>query len=273
MKKEVIIIMGSKNETARNKYLGMENVNNKGYPMKIIGYNNSNDITVEFLEPYKYIVKSRVDRFKNGYIHNPYAPWICDFGIVGTKYPTHTVDGKLYLKEYLTWTNMIKRCYDEEHRYRNPSYYDCECCHEWQYYENFYEWMHSQENYDKLIDINDMALDKDILYKGNRLYAPDRCCLVTQNINNIMLKSNAIRGKCPIGVFYNKVNDKYIAQCGGKENGVYLGSYNTELEAFMVYKKYKEKTIKELAQKEFDLNHITKQCYEALMNYIVEITD
>lgn len=267
--------MNNKKRTndSRKKYLGTKNINNQGYEMQIIEYNKYNDIIVEFQQPYKYKVKSRTDRFLSGEIQNPYAPSICGFGIVGTKYPTHTKDGKKYLREYLIWTNMIKRCYDEEHRYKNPSYYDCKCCEEWRYYEKFYEWLHSQENYTILDSINDLAIDKDILLKGNREYRPDRCCLVTQKINNLLLKSNSVRGDCPIGVFYHKQNNKYVAQCGGKKNNVYLGSYNTKEEAFKVYKKYKEKLLKKIATEEYEKHYITEQCYNSLMAYRVEITD
>lgn len=251
----------------------MERINNRGWKMKIVDYIDAKNVVVEFEEPYVYRTTTRTNRFLSGNVKNPYAPTICNFGIVGNKYPTHTDDGVHYLPEYLIWTNMIKRCYDEEHRYKNPAYYDCECCSEWQYYEKFYEWLHAQENYEILTAIGDIAIDKDILQKGNREYAPNKCCLVPQRINNIMLKSDAIRGDCVIGVHYHNVNGTYIAQCGGHENAVYLGSYQTEMEAFSAYKQYKEAEIKELAHKEFLSGHITKKCYEALMRYEVEITD
>ena len=265
--------MGSKKENAKIKYLGMDGVNNKGFPMKIVEYNNSKDITVEFLGPYKYVTKSRLDRFKSGYIHNPYAPWLFDVGIVGKKYPTHDSKGIKYTKEYLTWTNMIRRCYDESVRYKNLTYYDCMCCEQWMYYENFYEWMHSQENFDLLLSIDDMSIDKDIILKGNKMYNPDNCCLVPQRVNNLLLKSNNIRGQWPIGVHYLRKNNKFVAQCGGQDNHNYLGLYSTPEEAFYVYKDFKEKQIKEIAEEEYSKGTIIKRCYDALMSYEVEITD
>lgn len=241
--------------------------------MELVEYNGYDNVLVRFMPPYECYRKTKLDHFKKGDIVNPYAPTICGVGIVGNKYPTHLNNGKTYRREYLIWTNMIKRCYDEDHRYKNIKYSDCECVPEWKYYEVFYEWLHSQENYEILDQINDIAIDKDILRKGNRVYGPDKCCLVPQHINNIMLKSDAIRGDLPIGVHYHKVNQKYIAQCGGKKEYVYLGSFSTVEEAFNVYKEYKEKKIKTIAQEEYDQNHITRQCYEALVNYKVEITD
>ena len=53
----------------------------------------------------------------------------------------------------------------------------------------------------------------------------------------------------------------------------YLGTYDTIEEAFNVYKNAKEDIIKQVAQKEFNDGNITKRCYQAMMNYEVEITD
>jgi hypothetical protein len=53
----------------------------------------------------------------------------------------------------------------------------------------------------------------------------------------------------------------------------YIGTYPTPEKAFYAYKQYKEKLIKQVAQIEFDNGNITKECYEAMMNYEVEITD
>jgi hypothetical protein len=52
-----------------------------------------------------------------------------------------------------------------------------------------------------------------------------------------------------------------------------LGVYQTINEAFHAYKRYKEYLIKSVAQIEYNKGNITKKCYEAMMNYEVEITD
>jgi len=41
----------------------------------------------------------------------------------------------------------------------------------------------------------------------------------------------------------------------------------------MAYKEYKEKLIKQFAVKNYNLGYITKECYDAMMMYEVEITD
>lgn len=39
-----------------------------------------------------------------------------------------------------------------------------------------------------------MALDKDILNKGNKVYCPENCIFVPRRINNLFTKSNRVRG-------------------------------------------------------------------------------
>ena len=54
----------------------------------------------------------------------------------------------------------------------------------------------------------------------------------------------------------------------------YYCYYPTPEDAFYLgYKPYKEKYIQKVAQEEYELGNITKVCYEAMMNYQVEITD
>lgn len=97
--------------------------------------------------------------------------------------------------------------------------------------------------------------------------------MVPYNVNNLFCKANKIRGQLPIGV--RKRKNKFIASCTNpfSHNVEYIDSYNTKEEAFQAYKKYKEDFIKQVAQIEFDKGNITKECYNAMINYEVEITD
>lgn len=191
-------------------------------------------------------------------------------GIVGTKYLTK-INYK-HLKEYDAWTNMLKRCFSEKFKSQRPTYKDTTCCNEWLLYENFYEWLHSQENFDKWLN-GSFTLEKDIIVKGNKVYSPETCCLVPQNVNKLFTKRDATRGDLLIGV--SKRKDKFITKCCNPITNKrdFLGAYDTQEEAFNVYKIYKEKIIKQIAQEEYDKGNITKKCYEAMMKYEVEITD
>ena len=48
---------------------------------------------------------------------------------------------------------------------------------------------------------------------------------------------------------------------------------NSPEEAFLLYKKEKENYIKQIANEQYNIGNITKRCYDAMINYEVEITD
>lgn len=250
--------------------LGLEKFNSQGCLMKIIKYDGRHDVVVEFQDEYKTHIHSDFGNFEDGSIKNPYMPTVCNIGIVGNKYTT-SVNGKL-VKEYITWVSMLRRCYDL--KYKTRTYDGATCCEEWLLYENFYEWLHNQENFNKWLSEDRSAIDKDILVKGNKCYSPDTCCLVPSNVNGLFIKRDLKRGKLPIGVIYYKPSNKYRAQCDDNTGkNIHLKYCNTIEEAFKVYKNYKENLIKQVAQEEIKKGTISKRCYDAMMNYEVEITD
>lgn len=251
--------------------LGEEHVSNQGCLMKIIKYNNANNIVVEFQDKYKAKVFSAYKEFSKGNIKNPYHPSVCGVGMIGIKYPAK-VNG-CNTREYNTWQNMIHRCYDKKIENRQPTYKDINCCDEWLLFENFYEWLHEQDNFDKWLSGERWAIDKDILFKRNKIYSPDTCCLIPQNVNCLFTKRENYRGNLPIGV--TEKDGGYQVRCMNPFTNKfeYLGFYTTPEKAFLVYKIYKEKIIKQVAEFEYSKGNITEQCYQAMMNYEVEITD
>ena len=58
-------------EKQRKERLGVEKLNNSGYLMRCVEYNNAGYIIVEFQDDYHAKVKSRWDIFISGYIKNP----------------------------------------------------------------------------------------------------------------------------------------------------------------------------------------------------------
>lgn len=239
--------------------------------MKIIEYNSAIDIIVEFQDKFKGRVHTTYRNFINLEIKNPYCPSVFGVGITGSKYPTK-INGK-HMAEYIAWHNIVSRSYNEKDKRKNPTYKDATCCKEWLNYENFYEWLHSQENFEKWLNGDKWAVDKDILNKRNKIYSPENCCLVPQNVNGLFVKNNISRNNLPIGVTKNGTG--FQAHCSNPFTHKYekLGTYRTITEAFLVYKKRKEEIIKQVAQIELNNKNITRQCYESMMSYEVEITD
>ena len=247
--------------------------NNDGYKMKIINYDTYKRVTVEFLDDRHYKTTTSYGDIIRGNVKNLEAPTVYGVGIIGNKYPSR--DGNKMKKEYTLWINMLKRCYDTIDDVRNRNYFKCNVCDEWKYYPNFYEWVHNQENFEKWLN-GDFAIDKDIIKKHNKIYSPDTCCLVPRNINILFVKNEANRGDTPIGVTYHKRDHVYEAHCGNPyeyKKSVYLGRSSSPTEAFNIYKKYKELLIKKIAKEEYNKGNIIQKCYEAMINYKVEITD
>lgn len=256
----------------RDDRLNEENYNNQGCKMKIVKYNNANEIIVEFDNNPNQQIKTCYTHFKKGNVSNPFIPSVYNVGITGIEAPC--MNGNIKLKEYTTWIRMIERCYKEIKKPGDESYEDCWVCDEFLYYPNFYNWITQQDNYEVWKTTYNFALDKDILFKGNKIYAPDKCCLVPNKINNLIKNSKSRRGKYLIGVTKDNKGD-FISQCwnGLINKNIHLGRFDTEYDAYLAYKKYKEKLIKETAEIEYNNGIITKACRDALFNYEVEPTD
>ena len=251
--------------------IGEQKKNNYGNLMTIVEYNGVRDIIVEFENGCK--VKAQYNQFKKGNIKNPYNKTLYNIGYIGEG-SYNTKFGSKHTIQYDCWKNMMNRCYDEKSLKNNPTYKDCKVCEEWHNFQNFAKWF--DENYYE-INSQTMHLDKDILQKGNKIYSPETCVFVPQRINKLFTKSNATRGDLPIGVIYRKDKNKntFQSQCSIYDKDKYkpkhLGYYNTPEEAFYKYKEFKENYIKEVAEEYKDV--IPVKLYEAMINYVVEITD
>lgn len=253
--------------------VGEENYNNFGSKMIIVEYRNAHNIDVYFPE-YNWVFKGAgYNKFKKGNVKCPYEKRCYDVGYLG--------EGKYKVKEngkttkcYRAWHGMLMRCYDSKYHKKYPTYKDCESSKEFHNFQNFGDWF-VDDYYE--IEGQKMCLDKDILNKGNKIYSPENCVFVPQNINMLFIKRNKNRGDYPIGVSYNKRDKKFEAQCSvynyktNKRNIIFLGYYETPEQAFEAYKGFKEKHIKEVAN--YYKDKIPTKLYNAMYDYEVEITD
>ena len=93
-------------------------------------------------------------------------------------------------------------------------------------------------------------MDKDIVFKGNKLYSEDTCVFVPREINNLFTTRVRFRGEFPIGVHYSTGKGKFVAQISKNcDKRIHLGLFDTPEEAYLAYKKEKECYIKEVAEK------------------------
>ena len=232
---------------------------------KILKYNDAKNVEIQFLKT-GYRKVAEMKNVRNGVVKDPYSPSVYGIGVLGTKYLT-TINGTL-TKEYKLWQSMLERCYSDTYKNKRPTYIDCKCSENFKSYEYFYEWCNKQIGFGN----EDWQLDKDLLVKGNKVYSENTCVFIPQEVNTLFVKSVASRGKHLIGVSWSNTSKSFIARVAkNKGKQEYLGSFNTEIEAFNAYKTAKESFVKEQAEKW--RGQIDKRAYNALMNYEVNIND
>lgn len=156
----------------------------KGYgEALIIGYTPPNKTEsrkcyVNFINT-DSIVKVSIGELGTGKIKDPLLPKIHGVGFIGIG-EHKSANKSVSTPAYSRWVKMLTRCYDPYSLNRRPTYRDCTVCKEWHNFQNFAEWFYSQP----LCDTSDCSLDKDIKVKGNRVYSPDTCMLVTKGVNS-----------------------------------------------------------------------------------------
>lgn len=164
-------------------------------------------------------------RIQEKTVKNPNAKNIYNVACIGSG-----IKPKDNKRAYSHWINMIQRVYSSGYRERYPTYIGTSVCDEWLTFKNFVQWFNI--NY-----ITNWVLDKDIKVVGNKVYSPDTCMFVPQEINTLFRKcSNSNTGLQ--GVTKSN-NNRYFA----KPCNIYLGVYDSEKEALKVTIDYKNKKL------------------------------
>lgn len=179
---------------------------------------------------------------------------VCGVGVNDADYVTQKfetvgyVDGEQKQKRvwkcpyYQTWVDMLNRCYDTKLHERRPTYIGCSVSEEWKTFSNFKSWMEKQ-------DWQGKQLDKDLLFKGNKVYSAEVCVFVSPMVNSFTIDSGASKGEWMIGVCWNKRANKFLAQCSNPftKKLEYLGLFPCEQEAHNAWLKRKLEIAYELA--------------------------
>lgn len=237
--------------------------NNFGY-LLITRYVSSREVYSKFIDT-GYEVKTTMQQLLKGNINDRLKPTVFGVGVIGECLTVDSCGNRL--KEYQVWKGMLERCYSDKFQAKKPTYKGCIVSENFVCYPYFKKWCNKQIGFDQV----GWHLDKDILSKGNKVYSEDTCCFVPQEINSLLVRSNATRGKYPLGV-------SYLTRLGMFEASVSLGGRNKRIgrfynaqEAFYAYKEAKEAYIKEVANKW--KGKVDPRVYEALMSWNIEITD
>lgn len=177
-------------------------------------------------------------------------------GVNDSSYKTEFVINKkrFVCPYYSRWQGMIKRCYSIKSKKESPTYKKCFVINEWLTFSNFKAWMIGQ-------DWQGKHLDKDIIHQGSKLYSPENCIFVSQEINNLFTDSGASRGLHPKGVHWCVRDEAFIAHISVDGRRKRIGSYDSSELASVAYKKAKYTLISEIARKQ------SEPLSSALLNY------
>lgn len=261
--------------------LGQIGINKKGEKMKITKYIAYNNIEVTFMDEKKCVTRTQYVNFLMGNVKNYYSITHGNHGYIGKgNYTSEHRDenGKRISHEsYDVWSSMHVRA--ENFDGKHPSYTDVKVCEEWWNYQNFAKW-YEEHKYEVPWD-DFLCLDKDILFPGNRIYSPEKCCLVPNKINEIYKNFNNYRkynDNLPPGVTLRREKDRRTI--GYRASTTILDEYELPttvsktfdniFDAFCFYKQNKELYSKQMAEKYKFI--IPKEVYNSMMNYKL-ITD
>ncbi len=250
----------------RDKMLGKEFETLNFGKCFIIDYKGANDVTVMFYEPV-CVVKTCIQSLRSGKVRNPFYPSFYGKGFIGV--------GKYGYKDkiiYKLWTNMLERSFCPFYKTKAFSYRDVSVCDEWLDFQTFAKWCDSQ----KFFSVRDYKgkryhLDKDILVKGNKVYSPETCCFVPEDVNNLLVSCKKSRGDYPVGVVLVKSRGDFVANLSCFKKRKHLGYFSTCEEAFEAYKVAKEVHIKVVAN--MWRGKVDEEVYESLLKYEVDVGD
>ncbi len=237
-------------------YRNLYPLNQKQYMAVRKHFNKIGDDSEEFIIKVMNDIKYKPDNWSK----RAMEPTMCGIGYRGLEGIDCTAES------YIKWHDMIHRCYNAKFHERQPQYKECTVCEEWLNYINFKVWYEQHK-----IPGMSLDLDKDILFKRNKVYSPETCCFVPHEINTLFLSKKAARGNYPIGVSYEKDKKKFRAYMSFMSEQIKLGTFDTAEAAFVKYKEHKEDFIKDLAGQYRE--RIPYKVYEAMMGWKIEVDD
>lgn len=175
----------------------------------------------------------------HGEIRDPYFPIYFQVGSLGK------ISVKEYLKEISLWRGMISRCYninDDNYIYYGEK--GVTVCDRWLCCETFVEDIPLIKGYNKDLFLQgQLELDKDIKNSGMlKQYNLTNCQFVSRRVNHneMMLRKKPHTSSKYVGVTRLK-DGKWQASISYQSKNLYIGRYNTEIEAHLAYiDKYNE---------------------------------
>lgn len=155
--------------------------------------NSKPNLTVTFLET-GGVAECLAYNFTRGEVKDRCKPIVYGVGFMG--YGPHRgvrkLDGKsVKALEYTLWANILSRCYSP-HNPRYNSYGGCSVCERWHNYQNFCDDLPALPGYEDWLawknstGAEEIQLDKDTLFPGNKVYAPNTTQFISATLNKTL---------------------------------------------------------------------------------------
>lgn len=170
---------------------------------------------------------------------------LCGVGILDADYQVYKNGAQC--PYYSIWSGILSRCYNTKIHAKQPTYIGCTVAPEWIRFSKFKAWMESQK-------WEGMDLDKDILVPGNKVYGPKFCRFVSHELNSFVAnlkRSSRKRTDLPVGVTLHNKKYGVKTMIGGKM--VYLGAFDTLLDASRLYLEAKMSELERLVSLQDDV--------------------
>lgn len=157
------------------------NTNQNG-DLIITGFADDGKYAVRFIST-GYETTAYIDKIKLGKVKDKLKPRVYGKGYFGDGVYSCLTHPTLYSR----WKKMLARCYSGNF----PNYVGCEVCSQWLNFQTFANDCLSLPGFSN--DLTGLDLDKDTLYKGNKIYSPDTCHFIPHSINfNYAVRQNEV---------------------------------------------------------------------------------
>lgn len=228
--------------------------------LEILKYEGRREVKIRFVNS-GVVRTTRAELIRKGVVEDVTVPSLFGVGFLGVG----DYSPAEHKKEHVHWKGLLERSYCEKLAIKRPSYLEVYADFTWHNFQNFAPWCHTQKGF-----INrGWELDKDLLFKGNKIYSPDTCVFLPPEINVVIVRGTR-KGQLPIGVTHSEHGSGYRAYCSNKGKTLSKRASSIE-ECFEWYKNTKEAVIKSLADEYSQL--LDEVALEALYTYEVEWGD
>jgi hypothetical protein len=194
----------------KHKYLNKQFTTTSGQTGVVIKYVSFREVYFKF-DATGWVGCFSMDNIRSGKIKDKMSPSLCGVGFIGDGEYKPSVKGK-FDKAYISWSSMIKQCYDKKTQRQFPVYIGCTVSSEWHNYQNYASWY-----YDNLPDDGkEYRLSRSDAIHGDKVFSPENCRLLT--VQEIVEDARAKLYKLISP--YGKLVDVYNLNKFCKENGL-----------------------------------------------------